>query len=84
MEPIGRPVQILERGKREMAAIVCSEGEGEARRQLGLREAWPDQPVPGVKSKVESSCEEKREAGEHGHTRLRSSKTVCSDDGSFC
>lgn len=84
VEPSGRPVQMLEKGKCEMAATVCSGGEGGARRQLGLGEAWPAQEAPGVKSKAESSCKEKREAGEHGHMRLRSSKTLCSNDGGFC
>ena len=66
---------MLERAKCEMASIVCSGGEGETRRQLGLGEAWPDQEAPGVKSKMESSCKEKREAGEQSHMRLRTSKT---------
>ena len=55
MKLIGRPVQVLER-----ASTVCSGDEGEARRQLGLREAWPDQEAPGMKSKMESSCKEKQ------------------------
>lgn len=63
---------MLERNIREMDVVACSGGEGDARRQLGhqslgLGEAWPDQEAPGVKSKMESSCEEKREAGDHGH-----------------
>ena len=65
---------MLERGRCEVAAIVCSGGKGEARRQLGLGEAWPDQVALDVKAKVENSCKERREAGEHRHMRLRSSK----------
>lgn len=53
VKPIGRPVQMLERGKCETVAVVCSGGEGAARRQLGLGEAWPDQEAPGVRTKVE-------------------------------
>lgn len=44
---------MLERGKCETVAVVCSGGEGAARRQLGLGEAWPDQEAPGVRTKVE-------------------------------
>lgn len=65
---------MLERAKCEMAAIVCSGGKGEARRQLGLGEVWPHQEAPGVENKVESSCK-KREAAERGHMRLKSSTT---------
>lgn len=51
---------MLERNVCEMAVVVCSAGEGDARRQmghqsLGLREAWPDQEAPAVKSKTGSS-----------------------------